>query len=89
MKVSNFLQGYAIVTLFYGKDTTSILSFFYSLDMTLLQSVTQHFLFQNIVVFDLIVAFRVVERVVTTVAAIGLQLSAEEAFIAQSGNLSS
>ena len=55
----------------------------------LLQSVTQHFLFQSIVAFDLIVAFGVVERVVTTVAAIGLQLSAEEAFIAQSGNLSS
>ena len=55
----------------------------------LLQSVTQHFLFQNIVAFALIVAFRVVERVVTTVAAIGLHLSAEVAFIAQSGNLSS
>ena len=61
----------------------------YSLEKTLRQSVTQHLLFQNIVVFDLIVAFRVVERVVTTVAAIGLQLSAELAFIAQSGNLSS
>ena len=73
MKISNFFLG----------DT------FIFLEKTLLQSVTQHFLFQNIVVFAVIVAFRVVERVVTTVAAIELQLSAEVAFIAQSGNLSS
>ena len=59
------------------------------MNMTLLQSVTQHFLFQNIVVPDLIVAFRAEERVVTTVAAIGWQLSSEAPFIAQSGNLSS